>query len=204
MFEIDLKRSERPEEPGGSPASEEVRQAATALWPIALVGLGVLAGLWVLNGVQESAIERQKAEIVAIERSVSENRQRLAEVTGKGRTVYALAPAERYWSDDLRLLAEKLPDKTWLTSVRVDAAPVDKPVAGAEAPPPAAPLGLVVEGGVLSAASEGNLDVIGQFVKNLEQDPRFAKSFGGVKLRSVRRGSDPLTLLFTLDVAFKS
>ena len=62
MFEIDLKRSERPEETGGSPASEEARQAATAVLPIALVGLAMLAGLWVLNGVQESALERQKPE----------------------------------------------------------------------------------------------------------------------------------------------
>ncbi|MGH7858697.1 MAG: hypothetical protein ACREQY_15335, partial [Candidatus Binatia bacterium] len=136
------------------------------------------------------------AEVARIEAEVSQSRQRLADISGKRRALFGMQRQEIYWSDQLRMLSEKMSDKIWLRRIAVATA------GGAEGTPVTRTLTL--EGGVLSSESEGNLDLIGQFIESLQSDGRFRETFGEIALESVTRGSeDAYSLAFVLRAPFR-
>lgn len=202
MFEIDLKRSEREGLPHGG-AGNELRAIAVPFVPV-VVGLVVLLiGFSVINRSLDRSITRHGEKASELEAKLNANRQQLAEISGKNRVLYDIQRQEIYWSDTLRLISEKLPDKVWISLVRVMTSTPEKAPKGGEAAAPVAQ-GLSIEGGVLSNSNEGNLDVIGKFIQDLQADPRFQESFSAVNLESVHRTGDPYALTFRLTVAFKT
>ena len=201
MFEIDLKQGTTAL--AGAPTlGNEVRAVAVSFAPV-VAGIVLLsAALWTFDRSYDHSIERQEASLAALEASLNASRQQLAEMSGKRRVAYGVAPQEVYWSDELRLVSEKLPDKAWITSMHVNsAAPPAKSPAGEPQLP--SPQNLTIEGGVLSNSSEGNLDVIGKFVESLQADRRFQDTFSAINLESVQRTADPLALGFRLRLDLK-
>ena len=194
MFEIDLKRGSRA--PSGASGSDVGRQVR-ALLPVA-AGLVVLVlGLAWLSSRAANEVERRRESTAALEATVAAKRQELASLAGARGAIAATSTKEIYWSDVLRLFSERMPDKIWLADVKITTT----------APPkenPNAPVlrTLKVQGGVLSAASEGNLDLIASFLESLQADDRYRESFGPAKLESVTRGSEPHTLKFELTIPF--
>ncbi len=201
MFEIDLKQGARP--PAGPEGTvAEVQALARILAPVAAAIVVLAVAVWAIDASLERSIAKHEARVSELESALSASRQKLAEVSGKRRVLYDIAQQEIYWSDELRLVSEKLPDKAWLTQIRVmSSAPSKGPSGEAVAP---APQGLMIEGGVLSNSSEGNLDVIGKFIQDLQADKRFQDSFSSINLESVQRTSDPYALGFRLKLGFKS
>ena len=199
MFTIDLKKSSEPV----TALPAQVVDLQRLVQPFAPV-IGVLAGLliafWAIDRRLDRSIEDQQTEIAGLEASLTESRQKLAEISGKTRVLYEGGRSEIYWSDGLRLLSETLPDKVWLTTVRATSPQTIKGEQGDVVTPG----GLAVEGGVLSNANEGNLDVIGKFIHDLQADPRFSQSFSSITLESVQRSPDPYTLNFRLKLGFKA
>ncbi len=201
MFEIDLKRSESQESLKGV-ADDSPAALARPFAPVAAALVGLLACFWAVNGILDRSIATRQENVKQLQVTLDTSRNQLADLTGKHRLALGVQHQEVYWSDQLRLLSEKLPDKVWINQVRVATTGGGKPAQGTE-PQPVVATGLVVDGGVLSNPSEGNLDVIGKFVKDLQADSRFQQTFSTVTLESVRRTGDPYALVFQLNVAFK-
>ena len=202
MFQIDLKQ-------GASAIATaptvrgDVREIARSFAPVAAAVAFLLAATWTFGRSLDRSIEKQEAAVASLEASLNTSRQQLAEISGKHRVAYGVAPQEVYWSDELRLVSEKLPDKAWITSVHVNSPP--PPAKGTNGEPPVlSPQNVTIEGGVLSNSSEGNLDVIGKFVESLQTDRRFQDTFSTVSLESVQRGGDPFALGFHLRLDFKT
>lgn len=85
----------------------------------------------------------------------------------------------------------------WLTQVKVVSS------GGGEKGAPIS-RALSIEGGVLSNPSEGNLDLIGKFIQDLQADKRFQQAFSVASLESVKRASeDPYALAFQLKIDFR-
>ena len=199
MFKIDLKRSAEPVDAMAG-AADDLRLLVRPFGPLIAVVVVLLAAFWVVNGRLDRSIEEEHARVEGLATSLAESKQRLANVSGKARVLYETARPEVYWSDELRLLSEKLPDKVWLTQVKVTSSQMTKTEKGEVM----VPGGLVVDGGVLSNANEGNLDVIGKLIQDLQADPRFATSFSTIALESVQRSAEPHTLAFRLKIGLKS
>ena len=202
MFEIDLKKGARPADAPAGPSSE-LSTVLLAFAPVAaaLVVLGFVVSM--AGGSLDRSIAKHDANVADLEASLTASRQQLAEISGKHRVAYGVDHQEVYWSDELRLVSEKLPDKAWLSQIRV-AAPAP-PVKGPNGETTAhGPSSVTIEGGVLSNSSEGNLDVIGKFVQDLQLDRRFQETFSAVTLESVVRTADPYALAFRLKLDFKS
>jgi Tfp pilus assembly protein PilN len=161
----------------------------------------VSIALYAIDRRIDGSIEDQEGVIKGLEASVAESRSQLAELSGKTRVLYDGQRPEIYWSDGLRLLSEKLPDKVWLTQLRATSSQTSKGEHGGDVVTPG---GLAVDGSVLSNANEGNLDVIGKFIQDLQADPRFSESFSSITLASVQRSPEPYTLTFRLMIGFKS
>lgn len=200
-FQIDLKQSAEPNAGGPGP-SEELQALALPFAPVLGVLLLLLGAFWFVNRTLDRSIHAQEETVLGLQTSVQTSKERLAELSGKRRMLFDVAREEIYWSDELRMLSEKLPDKLWLTQVRVVSTPPAKGPNGETLPPPAPTLS--VDGGVLSASSEGNLDVIGKFIQDLQADPRFKMSFSSISLESVLRSPEPYTLNFRLKLSFRS
>jgi hypothetical protein len=201
LFEIDLKKGARPAEaPTRAPGDLSSVVLAFAPVAVAVIVLGFV--LWMIGGSLDRKIQKQEANVADLEASLNTSRQQLAELSGKHRVLYGVGREEVYWSDELRLVSEKLPDKAWLSQIRVaTAAPVKGPSGETTAPGPSS---VTIEGGVLSNSSEGNLDVIGKFIQDLQADRRFQETFSAISLESVQRTSDPYALAFRLKLDFKS
>jgi len=199
VFQIDLKKSADPAAVLAGPAAD-LQMLARPFAPV----VGVLIGLMILFTVADrwldGSIRDGEAKATALEASVAETKQQIAEISGKSRVLYETQRPEIYWSDELRLLSEKLPDKVWLTQVRATSPQTTKGENGDVVTPGA----VVVEGGVLSNANEGNLDVIGKFIQDVQADKRFETSFSSINLESVQRANDPYTLTFRLRLGIKS
>ncbi len=196
MFEIDLKRgSQRPT--GGDWKADLVENARPFL-PVAGMLAAVIVALWVIGGQLGGEIEERRARVTELDKSVVAKRAELASLAGQRGTLAALSAKEVYWSDLLRLVAEKIPDKLWLSDVKIvtTAPPKDNPNAPIVRT-------LQVQGGVLSAASEGNLDVIAKFIDTLQSDPRYKDTFAEARLQSVSRGGEPYTLVFLITAPFR-
>jgi hypothetical protein len=200
MFEIDLQRSGKRSETALGTVTES--NVYFALIPMVAALVVLVAVLWIASGRMDRRIQRQRAEVTELEATVNRTRQELAELAGKRRVIFAVQPQDIYWSDQFRFLAERLPDKTWITQVNVVTGGGEKGPDGK--PTPIVARGLAIEGGVLSNPNEGNLDVVGKFVEDLQADPRFAKTFARIHLDSVKRGSDPNALTFQLTLDFKA
>ena len=199
MFKIDLKKSAEPADAMAG-AAGDLRLLVRPFAPLIAVIVVLLAAFWVMNGRLDRSIQDEKARVESLAASLAESKQRLADVSGKSRVLYETGRPEVYWSDELRLLSEKLPDKIWLTQVKVTSSQMTKTEQGEVL----VPGGLVVDGGVLSNANEGNLDVIGKLIQDLQADPRFATSFSSIALESVQRSAEPYTLAFRLKINLKS
>ena len=200
MFEIDLKKGARPIE-APTRAADDLSTIALSFAPVA-AGVAVLAvALSMFSGRLDRSITQHEANVADLEASLSASRQQLAEISGKRRVLYGVGRQEVYWSDELRLMSEKLPDKAWINQIRVAAAPAAK---GPNGEATAGPATVTIEGGVLSNSSEGNLDVIGKFVQDLQTDRRFQDTFSAINLESVQRTSDPFALAFRMRLDFKS
>jgi hypothetical protein len=202
VFEIDLKQGTTAL--GTVPTSgADVRRVAVSFLPVVAAVAFLSTALWTYDRSLDRSIEREEASLSTLEASLTASRQQLAELSGKHRVAYGVAPQEVYWSDELRLISEKLPDKAWITAMRINSAtPPAKPAQG-EAPAPL-PQNLTIEGAVLSNSSEGNLDVIGKFVESLQADRRFKETFSAINLESVQRMPDPFALAFRLRLDLKS
>ncbi|HUE39146.1 MAG TPA: hypothetical protein VMR29_06555 [Candidatus Binatia bacterium] len=201
MFEIDLKKGARPIA-APARAADDLSTIALSFAPVA-AGVAVLAvALSMFSGRLDRSITQHEANVADLEASLSASRQQLAEVSGKRRVLYGVGRQEVYWSDELRLMSEKLPDKAWINQIRVAAAPAAKGPNGEATT--AGPATVTIEGGVLSNSSEGNLDVIGKFVQDLQTDRRFQDTFSAINLESVQRTSDPFALAFRMRLDFKS
>jgi hypothetical protein len=196
MFQIDLKTASA-RRPRLEERASRVSQTTASLAAPALVLVTLLAGLWIVNRELDGSIAAGRARVSSLEAAVDASRKELAEVSGRRRVLYATQRKETYWSDELRMLSEKLPDKMWLTQVKVTSS------GGGEKGAPVT-RNLFVEGGVLSNPSEGNLDLIGKFIQDLQADRRFEESFSAVTLESVKRAGDPYTLNFQLRIGFKT
>jgi hypothetical protein len=201
MFEIDLRKGARSLEAPG-PAGD-VAAAATAFAPIAAALAILLLVIWIIEGRLDRSIDKHEANVADLDAALTASRQQLAEISGKRRELFGVGRQEVYWSDELRLVSEKLPDKAWLTQIRVAAAAPPAKAANGETAPPGPP-SLTIEGGVLSNSSEGNLDVIGKFVQDLQADRRFQETFSTIALESVQRTADPYALGFRVRLDFKS
>ncbi|MGH7897200.1 MAG: hypothetical protein ACREQQ_04560, partial [Candidatus Binatia bacterium] len=179
MFEIDLKRSER-DAGSSTETTGDLQAIALPFLPVAGALLALLVGFWAINRTLDRSIAARSAKVTEIEAKLSANRQQLAEISGKNRVLYDVARQEIYWSDQLRLISERLPDKVWISQVQVLTSTPEKSPKGE----PAAPVahGLSIQGGVLSNSNEGNLDVIGKFIQDLQADPRFQESFSAIHL----------------------
>lgn len=201
MFRIDLKQGAIAI--AATPASRgELRDVALSFAPVAAAVVFLVAATWTYGRSLDRSIEREEANVASLEASLNASRQQLAELSGKRRVAYGIAPQEVYWSDELRLVSEKLPDKAWITAMHVNSPP--PPAKGTNgAAPTLAPQNVTIEGGVLSNSSEGNLDVIGKLVETLQADRRFQETFSGITLESVQRTSDPYALGFRLRLDFK-
>jgi len=201
VFEIDLKKGARPIE-APARAAGDLSTIALSFAPVA-AGVAVLAvALSMFSGRLDRSITQHEANVADLEASLSASRQQLAEVSGKRRVLYGVGRQEVYWSDELRLMSEKLPDKAWINQIRVAAAPAAKGPNGEATT--AGPATVTIEGGVLSNSSEGNLDVIGKFVQDLQTDRRFQDTFSAINLESVQRTSDPFALAFRMRLDLKS
>jgi hypothetical protein len=201
VFRIDLKQGASVI--AATPASRgELRDVALSFAPVAAAVVFLVAATWTYGRSLDRSIEREEANVASLETSLNASRQQLAELSGKRRVAYGIAPQEVYWSDELRLVSEKLPDKAWITAMRVNSPAPPAKVANGAAPTPA-PQNVTIEGGVLSNSSEGNLDVIGELVETLQADRRFQETFSGITLESVQRTSDPYALAFRLRLDFK-
>ena len=201
MFEIDLKKGARPIE-APARAADDLSAIALSFAPVA-AGVAVLVvALSMFSGRLDRSITQHEANVADLEASLSASRQQLAEISGKRRVLYGVGRQEVYWSDELRLVSEKLPDKAWINQIRVAAAPAAKGPNGEATT--AGPATVTIEGGVLSNSSEGNLDVIGKFVQDLQTDRRFLDTFSAINLESVQRTSDPFALAFRMRLDFKS
>ena len=201
MFEIDLKKGARPIE-APARAADDLSTIALSFAPVA-AGVAVLVvALSMFSGRLDRSITQHEANVADLEASLSASRQQLAEISGKRRVLYGVGRQEVYWSDELRLVSEKLPDKAWINQIRVAAAPAAKGPNGEATT--AGPATVTIEGGVLSNSSEGNLDVIGKFVQDLQTDRRFVDTFSAINLESVQRTSDPFALAFRMRLDFKS
>jgi len=201
VFEIDLKKGARPIE-APARAADDLSAIALSFAPVA-AGVAVLVvALSMFSGRLDRSITQHEANVADLEASLSASRQQLAEISGKRRVLYGVGRQEVYWSDELRLVSEKLPDKAWINQIRVAAAPAAKGPNGEATT--AGPATVTIEGGVLSNSSEGNLDVIGKFVQDLQTDRRFLDTFSAINLESVQRTSDPFALAFRMRLDFKS
>ena len=196
MFEIDLKRGSQ-RSTGGDWKADWVENARPFL-PVAGMLAAVIVALWVIGGQLGGEIEERRARVTELDKSVVAKRAELASLAGQRGTLAALSAKEVYWSDLLRLVSEKIPDKLWLTDVKIvtTAPPKDNPNVPIVRT-------LEVHGGVLSAASEGNLDVIAEFIDTLQNDPRYKETFAEAKLQSVSRGGEPYTLVFLITAPFR-
>ena len=202
MFEIDLKKGARPAE-ASARAAGDLSSVVLAFAPVVAALAVVALVLWMIGGSLDRAIQKHEANIADLEASLSASRQQLAELSGRHRVLYGVGRQEVYWSDELRLVSEKLPDKAWISQIRV-AAPAP-PVKGPNGETTtSAPSCVTIEGGVLSNSSEGNLDVIGKFIEDLQADRRFQETFSAISLESVLRTADPYALSFRLKLDFKS
>lgn len=195
MFEIDLRASAARAAEAAAPESAAM-EAASRLLPVVGVVAAVVGALWLATWRLDRSVAERREAVVALDASVNASRQQLAEISGKQRALSNSRRPDLYWSDELRLLSEKLPDKLWLMQVKSFTVTREgRPTTS----------GIAVEGGALSSSSEGNLDLIGKFIQDLQSDPRFQETFAGVSLESVKRSSgDPYTLVFTLTLPFKS
>jgi len=201
VFDIDLKKGARAVEmPSG--VAGELSALALPLAPIAGALVLLLLVVWVVGGRLDRAIEKHETDVAELDASLTASRQQLAEISGKRRVLYGIGRQEVYWSDELRLVSEKLPDKAWLNQIRVSTATPTKGPNGEVLP--AGPSTVTIEGGVLSNSSEGNLDIIGKFVQSLQADRRFQETFANINLESVQRTSDPLALGFRVRLDLKS
>lgn len=197
MFKIDLKKTAALRSRLGAEPSAAV-DAARSIAPAAAALAVLVGGLWLVTSRMDGSIAGRKAEAVKLEAAVESSRKELAEISGRRRLLYDTQRAEVFWSDQLRMLSEKVPDKVWVTQVKVVAS------GGGEKGGPVTRK-LSIEGGVLSNPSEGNLDLIGKFIEELQADRRFQENFSAVTLESVKRaGGDPYTLVFQLRVDFRS
>ena len=197
MFEIDLKRGSQ--RPSGGDWKSDAKEIGLPFLP-AVAALTLLAVLlWGLGSQLGSDIEIRRTAVAALEMSVSAKRDELATLAGQRGTMAALSAPEIYWSDVLRLVSEKIPDKLWLSEVKILTTVPPK-----ENPNEPIRRTLLVQGGVLSAASEGNLDVIAKFLETLQADERYREVFAEAKLDSVTRGDEPHTLVFRVTVPFRS
>jgi Tfp pilus assembly protein PilN len=200
MFEIDLLRGERVA--SRAVVSREIGAQLGALVPV-LAGLAALTvALWAAGHTLDRRLAERRSELSALEATVNQSREELAELSGKRHALYVLRSQDIYWSDQLRLISEKLPDKTWLSQVHVITSGGEKDRDGH--PTPITVQGLAVQGGVLSNPSEGNLDVVGKLIEDLQADPRFQRTFSDIRLDSVSRATDPNALSFQLTLSFKS
>ncbi|MGH7820750.1 MAG: hypothetical protein ACREQ9_13355 [Candidatus Binatia bacterium] len=194
MFQVDLKTSatRRPVAVEESPAAA----TAGAFLPVAVV-LAVLIGtLWIVGSSWDASLARRRADVAGLEAAVAEHRQRLAEISGKRRALFGIQRQEIYWSDQLRMLTEKISDKIWISRIGVatSGGTEDTPLSRV----------LTLEAGVLSSESEGNLDLIGQFIQALQADARFRDAFADIALESVTRGGDDAySLTFVLKAPFR-
>lgn len=197
MFEIDLKRGYS--RSGGPGTAGDAMEKVRPFLPI-FAGLAALSlVLWGIGSSQESKLIGQRTELAALQQTVTAHRQELTALAGQRGAMAATSNKEIYWSDVIRVFSEKLPDKIWLADVKVTTStpPKDKP----DAPVVRT---LQIDGGVLSAASEGNLDLVAGFLETLQADPRYREAFGPARLESVTRGgtADPYTLSFRITVPF--
>lgn len=197
MFEIDLKESSKPTSSRSS--GSEILAKLRPFLPVAGALLALLGVLWMADRRIDGDIRERQENVATLETSLATSRQQLAELSGKARVLYEKGETDIYWSDELRMISEKLSDKIWLTQVRAKAAETTKGPNGEVVTPG----GVLVEGGVLSSSNEGNLDVIGKLIADLQADPRFQQSFASIKLDSVQRSADPLTLNFSLRLTLK-
>ena len=196
MFEIDLKSTAARQTRQGQ-AFGPTPEIAASLLPAVLALAGIAAFLWLTNRWLDGSIAARRAAVTKLESAVAGGRKDLAEVSGRHRALYANQRQEVYWSDELRLLSERLSDKMWLTQFKVVSS------GGGEKGVPVL-RALYVEGGVLSNPSEGNLDLIGKFIQDLQADRRFQEAFSSAKLESVKRASgDPYALVFQLKADFR-
>jgi hypothetical protein len=200
VFQIDLKKSADPVGVVTGPGADW-QPLLRSYAPVVAVIVGLVVFCTTLNRRIDGSIRDQEAQVVGLEASVADSRQQLATVSGKERVLFATDRPEVYWSDELRLLSEKLPDKVWLTQVRATSPKTTKDTNGADVVTPG---DLIVDGGVLSNATEGNLDVIGKFIQDVQADARFQSSFSSINLESVQRAAEPYTLTFRLKAALKS
>jgi hypothetical protein len=198
MFEIDLKRGSQ--RPTGGDWKADLMENARPFLPVAGMLAVVIVALWIIGRQLGGDIEERRARVTELDKSVVAKRAELASLAGQRGTLAALSAKEVYWSDLLRLVSEKIPDKLWLTDVKIvtTAPPKDNPNAPIVRT-------LQVQGGVLSAASEGNLDVIAKFIDTLQSDPRYKDTFAEAKLQSVSRGAagEPYTLVFLITAPFR-
>jgi hypothetical protein len=198
MFEIDLKRGSQ--RPVGGDRQSEFREAALPFLPVAGLLVLLLLILSAVGGHMNRDNVARRAKVEELEKTVIAKRQELASLSGTRGTLAALSTQDIYWSDVLRLVSEKVPDKLWLTEVKIftSTPPKDNPNEPVRRM-------LQVQGGVLSAASEGNLDVIAKFLESLQADPRYREAFSEAKLESVTRagGEDPYTLVFRMTAPFR-
>ncbi len=201
MFQIDLQQSSKPGSTSSQGPSAERLATVRPFVPV-LAGLAALViGLGIVDRRLDGEVAEKRDNVTNLESSLASSKQQLAELSGKTRVLYESGQQDIYWSDELRMISEKLSDKLWLTQVHSKPPEVIKGPDGEQVTKPG---GVIVEGGVLSSASEGNLDVIGKLVADLQADPRFQQSFASVTLDSVQRSPDPLALTFSLRLAAKS
>lgn len=197
MFEIDLKRGHS--QSGAPSAAADTMEKVRPFLPVVAGLAAIVMVLWGIGSSQESALEEQRTELAALQQSVTAHRQELAALAGQRGAMAATSNKEIYWSDVVRVFSEKMPDKIWLSDVKVltSTPPKDQPNAPVIRT-------LQVEGGVLSAASEGNLDLVASFLETIQADPRYKEAFGPARLDSVTRGTgaDPYTLSFRITVPF--
>jgi Tfp pilus assembly protein PilN len=194
VFRIDLKKSAHRAEAIAAGSADAV---AGAFVPVAVAVVALVLALWAIDARWDASLANRRAEVEQLQSTVNETRQRLVDISGKRRALLRMDQPEIYWSDQLRLLSERLPDKIWISRVAVATSP------GIEGAPPSRQL--AIEGGVLSSESEANLDLIGQFIRTLQSDPRFQVAFADIHLESVTRGGDDAyTLNFVLKAPFRA
>lgn len=161
--------------------------------------LALIVGLWMIDARVRAQVHEKQRQVTTLESSLAMSRQQLAVLADKSRVTVENAAADVYWSDELRMIGEKLPDEIWLTQVRANAAEITQGPNGGGVIPGA----VVVEGGVLSSSKESDLDAIGKLIADLWADPRFQRSFTSVTLDSAELSADPLGRSFSLRLARK-